>query len=449
MNESHGAIVIGGSIAGLLAARVLAEHAGSVLVLDRDDLPLTPEVRKCAGQGAQAHLLLDSGRAAVEELLPGVFDDIARDGGIKLNFGADVAWYHAGGFKIRTPTEIESRLQSRPLLEHHVRRRVEALGGVTVRRGARVLDLRVRDGRVRGVMVAGPCGEELIEAPIVIDASGRGSQALRWLGGYGYDAPPVEEVDVDLKYAGRVYRRPPFAPAGTRAFVTYGDRKKTKRHGLLFEMEGDRWQVTLMGYHGDHPPTDVEEWDAWLASLEHPQLDKLLASAVPMTAVRSFAVKKQVRRRFERIALPEGFAVIGDAACAFDPVFGQGMSVAAVTASAMRRELARRPFSSARVQRLVARSADRAWLVTSIEAMRYTECRRVPGIGLVHAFLDRVGRASTVDPAVYAAFLEVMHLRKSVAHLLRPDRLWRILRPRLFARLRARAALPAAPRVAG
>jgi 2-polyprenyl-6-methoxyphenol hydroxylase-like FAD-dependent oxidoreductase len=447
VTDTHGAIVIGGSIAGLLTARALVESTGSVLVLDRDDLPLQPQVRKCAGQGAQAHLLLDSGRAAVEALLPGVFEDIVEDGGLQLNFGAEVAWYHAGGFKVRAPTDIVSQLQSRPLLEHHIRRRVEATEGITVRRGARALDLRVSDGRVRGVVVAGPRGEELIEAPIVIDASGRGSQAEKWLRGYGFDAPPTDELDVDLKYAGRVYQRPAFAPPGTRAFVTYGDRKRTKRHGLLFEMEGDRWQVTLMGYHGDHPPSDVIEWEEWLASLEHPQLSRLLANAVPLTNVRVFSVKKQVRKRFERVRLPEGFAVLGDAACAFDPVFGQGMSVAAVTALGIRNLLARRTFDSAAVQRVAARAADRAWLVTSIEAMRYREGgRRVPGVGLVHAFLDRVGRASTVDPVVYNAFLQVLHLHKGVSHLLRPDRLWRIFRPRF--RARQPRALPTASRAA-
>jgi flavin-dependent dehydrogenase len=430
MKDTCDAIVIGGSVAGLLVARALSSSAERVLVLDRDALPDAPEVRRCVGQGAQVHLLLDTGREAIEALLPGVFDEIEADGGLRINLGEAVSWYHAGHFKVRTPTAYDTPVQTRPLLEHHLRRRVAALDGITLRGGSQVSGLRVEGGAVRGVTLATDRGEAHIDAPIVIEASGRGSQAPRWLEAAGFSPPPATEVAIGLGYASRMYRKPRHASKDARLYLTYGTRSRTTRHGLLFEVEGDRWLVTLMGYHGDHPPTDADGFEAWLRTLEHPQLASVLRGAEPISEVRAFKAPAQVRRHYDRVRLPEGFAVVGDAACALDPVFGQGMSVAAITARALHAYLRRSPFSSRVVSRLVAQSADRPWMLTSVEALRYAQAGHRAGIGVMHAFLDRVGVACARDPVVYRAFLDVLHLHRPAAHLFRPDLLFRILRPR-------------------
>ncbi len=437
----YGAIVIGASMAGRLAAAALHPTAGRVLILDRDSLPDAPEVRRCVGQGAQAHLLLDSGREAVASLLPGIFDEIVADGGLRIDFGHELRWYHGGQYKVRCDTRFRSQVQTRPLLEQHVRRRVLALPGVTLRPETRVTALVIEGGRVRGVLAARSGGApERIEAPIVVDAAGRGSQVVRWLEEVGYRAPPVSEVALGIGYASRLYRRP--ATAGPdRATVIYGTRARTKRHGVGFEVEGGRWLVTLIGYHGDHPPTDADAFDAWASTLERPDLADSLVGAEPLSEVRTFKAPTQRRLRFDRVALPEGLAVVGDAACALDPVFGQGMSVAAVTAARLRDHLAARPFASRAVARLVARCSARAWLLTSVEAMRYREARAIPGIGLLHGFLDKIGEVASYDAAVYTAFLEVMHLHRGALHLARPGFLLRVLAGRSLP-TRARPLVP-------
>ena len=177
MVESHGAIVVGGGIAGLLAGAALADGSRSVLILDRDTLPTNPEPRRSAHQGAQVHLMLDRGRQAVEALLPGLFDEVMADGGRAHDFG-EARWYHSGDFKASCETGYLMRIQSRPLLEHHIRRRVRSLPRVELRDESKVTALRVEAGRVVGVTAEDASGQREIAAPLVVDASGRASRAM-------------------------------------------------------------------------------------------------------------------------------------------------------------------------------------------------------------------------------------------------------------------------------
>ncbi|MCB9741201.1 MAG: FAD-dependent monooxygenase [Alphaproteobacteria bacterium] len=439
-------IVVGGGVGGLLAARALADAGQRVLVLDRDLPPETPGVRRGVPQGTQVHALLDAGRLAIEGLLPGLFEELLADGGAVTDYGA-MRWYHAGHFKVRCETPYRMHVQTRPLLEHHVRRRVLGSEGVTVRHGVGVQGLELAQGRVLGVRLA---GGELLRAPRVVCATGRGPQAIRWLEAAGLPTPPCRVIPLGVGYVTRFFNVPASWPADRDVLLLYGSRPHSTRHGLAFRVEGDRLQITLMGYAGDHPPTDLQGFRAWAASLERPELGELLQQVEPLGPAQRFTCPVQRRYDLHRVRLPEGLAVLGDAACALDPVFGQGMTVAALQAEVLGRLVAQGRFSTRAFQRAAARITDKAWLITSLEAQRYPEGAAAPDglplVGLLHRYLDRVYAASAYDAEVHRAFLAVMNLHAPATHLFRPAVLWRTLWPTLAVSGPAPAAALPAPR---
>lgn len=415
------AVVVGGSVAGLLAAAALARSGQSVLVLERDAPPEAPIPRRGAPQGTQVHALLDSGRQAIESLLPGVFGEIEAAGGRRLDFGIGMRWYSAGHYRTRCQTPYIAQVQSRPLLEHHIRRRVAAMDNVTLLTGRACDGLVVEGRRIAGVRAGDTC----YLADRVVLATGRGARPARWLEGVGIAPPPIRRVKIGIGYATGIFQLPPQWPADQGMLLTYGTRPDTRRHGLAFRVEGGRMMVTLMGYFGDHPPTDPAEFAAFARSLERPELGALVEAAAPIGRIRRYSCPEQIRYDFHRIRLPEGLLLVGDAVCGLDPVFGQGMSVAAQQAAL----LAERPAGrTAPLMRAFAAAADRAWLITSLEAARYQpESFPIPGVGLVHAWLDRINARSAHDGAVYRAFLAVVNLHRSAAWLLHPALIWRVL----------------------
>lgn len=464
------AVVIGASIGGLLVARALADHVDEVIAIDRDTPPAEPGIRRGASQGGAAHLLLDSGRQAMERLLPGLFDELRAAGGNQADMG-EVCCYQSGHYKIRAQTGLSVAVQSRPFLEHHVRQRVSALEGVQLRYGLVCRGLVASGGRIRGVRVsesgrASESGvrssesgvmssesgvrshdsdvlsseisgsedavEELLEADIVVIACGCGSQAVRWTEELGVPAPPTQTVNIGLGYASRLYENMPEVPNERPAIITYGVRPRAKVHGLAFGVEHGRVLVSGMGYHGEYPGREAESFEAWFNQLETQDIARNLAQATPVGEVHSFRIPKQFRRHWQRVSLPEGLAVVGDAACGLDPIFGQGMSVVALQAAALQEMLARGPFKTRKVQKMVARKTDRPWLITAIEAARYGESApdvRVPLVRFVQRFLDRVYAVSTHDRVVYRAFLDVIFLNRDATWLFRPSILARLLRP--------------------
>lgn len=438
------AVVIGGGIAGLVCARALSDHAEHVYLLERDITPTEASPRKGVPQGSQAHLLLEAGRKVVAEMFPGLFDDLNAAGAQAIDLGRDSHWHHNGAFRAECELGFTTYLQTRPLLEDHLRRRVLALNNVELRAQTQVAGLEITAGQVTGVRVQSdgngshrPDGASResetsrIEAAIVIDASGRSSRAVTWLKAAGYQAPLETEVPVRLGYASLIASLPADALPERPATLVYGRRPDYRRHGILFKVEDNRWLFGVMGYWDDHPPPDLPGFAAYLASLAHPSLAEAFARAEPLTKVRVFKFPKQVRRHFERAPLPAGLGIVGDAACILDPVFGQGMSVACLQAQALAKQLAAGAFDSQAFARDCARTSSQAWLMATIEAYRYPGAGKRPrGIGVLHRLMDRVIDTCSLDPKVCRAFFRVVHLEQGLLHLARPDLLWHIVRPR-------------------
>jgi 2-polyprenyl-6-methoxyphenol hydroxylase-like FAD-dependent oxidoreductase len=451
------AVVIGASMAGLLAARVLADHADQVTVLDRDVLPEAAVPRRGVPQGHQLHLLLGQGRHEVERLFPGYGPRLVAAGAVPLRMPGDLAALGPAGWMDRRAAGWEALSASRPLFEATVRAMVGELPGVTVLDRSQVTGLcgPPSGSRVSGVTVrrlgADGAGAAL-EADLVVDASGRGSRAPAWLAELGCPAPVTTEVDPHIAYASRRFRIPDGFSPGWKAVMIRSQPPSMPRSGYLFPIEGGQWLLALIGAAGQHPPTDEDGFTGFARSLRHPIIAEAIAGAEPVGPIRGHHGTVNRRRRVERMSRwPDRFVVLGDAVCAFNPVYGQGMTVAALAAGilddCLRERHRRHPAGdldglAARFQRLLARRNAGAWTLSTGEDLRFpttTGGRPGPVLRLQHRYLDRVGAASTRNPAVADAYIRV------VGMLARPTAL---VTPRVLAaavRSRPGGGLPGPP----
>jgi len=432
-SEQGTAVVVGAGIAGLSATRVLSDGFERVILVDRDSFPDRPDPRRGVPQAAHAHVLLEAGRATLEDLFPGFGHDVVEAGGAVLDMADDVRHYEQGGVLAGTTTELPMYCATRPLFEHVLRRRATGSDGVTVRSRCRVTDYLV-DGseNVTGVALCDQEGESTeLSADLVVDATGRCSRTPTWLQEHGYAAPAVDEVSVDLTYSTVVVDR----PADDRRAVLVLPSSPRTRGGVAIPVEGDRWQVTLAGVHGDSPPTEYAGFRDFAASLPVADLEAILAGHERVSDdVAHYPFPSNLRRRYEDLErFPDGLVVIGDGIASFNPIYGQGMSVAALEALLLHQELA-----AGGRENLATRFFDRAgtlvdtvWLISVGADFEFTQTAgpKPRGTTLFNRYLSRLVRGAHSDGALADAFYRVLRLEQSPTTLLRPGVAWRVLRP--------------------
>jgi 2-polyprenyl-6-methoxyphenol hydroxylase-like FAD-dependent oxidoreductase len=422
------AIVAGGSLTGLLAARVLADHFDDVLLVERDALPDGAASRKGVPQARHVHVLLKQGERIVADYFPGICDELLRDGSFRVDMAGDTRWLHFGDWKTRFPSGMTMLSQSRGFLEWKVRTRVAALPNVRILDDRTVTGLLVESGRVRCARVA-PHGDgpgEDVAADLFVDASGRGSRMPQWLEQLGCGGPPETKVRVDVGYASRLYRRPASPPGDWLGLMIYPTPPGT-RLGVLFPVEDGRWMVTLVGWFGDHPGGSDGEFLDFARSLDAPDLHDAIRDAEPLSPVALHKFPSNRRRHYEQVRdLPDGLAVLGDAFCSFNPIYGQGMTTGALGARTLDRCLAAGPASddgfSRRFHRMLAGVIATPWMLTTTEDFRSpaAEGARPRWAPLVNWYTERVHRLTWSDAFVLRRFLEVMHLTSTPRVLFHP-----------------------------
>jgi 2-polyprenyl-6-methoxyphenol hydroxylase-like FAD-dependent oxidoreductase len=438
MNRQIGdrAVVLGASMAGLLAARVLADTYGQVTVIDRDQLPETSMHRRGVPHGRHLHALAARGQQALEELFPGLTAELVAHGAPIGDLLANGRLYFSGHRLRQAHTGLVLLCASRPFLESHVRARVRALRNVAFLDRCDIGGLAATpDGRrVTGLRVLRPAdgsAEELLGADLVVDASGRGSRTPVWLDALGYPRPAREQVRIGLGYTTRTYRLPPDALAGNLAILDAATPQHP-RTGALLTLEGDRWMVTLAGILGDHPPTDPAGFLDFARSLRFPDIYETIRDAEPLDDPVPFRFPASVRHRYERLPrFPNGFLVLGDAVCSFNPIYGQGMSVAALEALTLRRHLQQgiepQPH---RFFQDVARVVDVPWDMSAGGDLVFPGVpgRRTLKLRLINTYLARLHAAAAHDADLASAFVRVVGLVAPPQTLLRPTIALRVLR---------------------
>lgn len=425
------AVVVGASVSGLLAARVLADHHETVTVIERDTLPEVGENRRAVPQGRHAHVLLGSGQQAIEGLLPGITAEILTAGGATCHAFQDIRFVIGGHEFTRDTVGADVLLASRPLVEGVVRRRVLATDNIDLVHANATGLASDGKGLVTGVHVGAAGNARMQPADLVVAASGRSGQVTAWLERMGYAAPPEERLRIDVTYVSRRLRLRPGALGGDR-LVLIGAKPGLPRGLALIEQENDAWICTLSGYGVHRPPTDERGYLDFLATIASSDVVDAVATAEPLGDFVRHGFPHNQRRRYDRLhAFPDRLVVVGDAVCSFNPLYGQGMSVAALQAVALGRCLeVGRVGLTRRALKAVTKVVDLAWgqAVGGDLALPEVDGHRSWDVRLVNAYVERLLRASEHDPVVAAAFSDVSDLLAPPQHILRPAVLWRVLR---------------------
>ncbi|QDE91115.1 FAD-binding protein [Myxococcus xanthus] len=435
MNKLPGsAIVIGASMGGLSAARVLADHFERVTVIDRDVLQDGP--RQGAPQANHIHVLLRKGVDLLEQYFPGLVEQMKADGIEPFDFTQDLRWLQFGDWMPRHRSGIVLYPQTRCSLERYLRERLRAYSNVEILEstavrallatpdGRRILGVQTQDRQADGGAVTNRL------ANIVVDASGRGSQLGKWLSELGFGPPEESRLPINLCYVSRLFEQPETARDWRGLWITPLPPDEP-RGGAMLGVEGNRWIVSLFGYEGHHPPRDADGFVEFARSLREPDIYEAIKDAKPASDVEMYRVPDVKWRHFERIRdFPAGLLVLGDAWCYFDPVFGQGMSVAMLEANLLNEALHQLDSLEAVTQSWTASYLRRGaqwlqglWFFVTAEAMRHPH---VPGertrlIKLAQWYVEELYALNHEHPEIYQEFLKLMHVQAGPEFLLRPD----------------------------
>jgi 2-polyprenyl-6-methoxyphenol hydroxylase-like FAD-dependent oxidoreductase len=429
------AVVLGASMAGLLAARTLADFFEKVTIVERDELPDGAENRRGVPQGRHLHGLLARGSQALEEMFPGLLDDLVRDGARFLD-GADLSTLHYmlnGHLWTRTGTapSFTTYASSRPFLEYHVRRRVAATPNVTLLESHDVANLASTPDhdRITGVATADRRSREvsILPADLVVDATGRGSRMPAWLEALGYKRPVEDHVVVHLAYSSQWLRMP--AEALHEMIVLVGVQPGRPTGMGLLGCEDNTWLWTLMGMAGQEPPGTRTEMLDWAEEFAPSHVLDALRAAEPIGEVTRHRVPCSQWRRFDKMRrFPAGLLVMGDAICSFNPIYAQGMTVAALEALALRdclsdgtTELSRRFF------RASVKPIRQAWQLAAGGDLALPEIDGAQSLTtrLFNLYVDRIMTAAEYDTVAVDRFSRVTALLDPATRLLRPAMLWR------------------------
>ncbi|MFI1104383.1 FAD-dependent oxidoreductase [Streptomyces melanogenes] len=438
------AVVIGAGIGGLTAARVLADHFEQVVLVESGMLPAVAGPREGVPQARHVHGMLARGARQLEALFPGLQAELIAAGAPLFDHGLLASTTVFAGRVPRVRGGVQAHGFSRDLLEWSLRQRVVSRPRVTVRDRSRVTGLRwSREARrVVGVRLA---GGEVLDAELVVDASGRFSKLPHWLVEAGFPRPAVKVVDAGLAYATMLFDAP---GQGFEALQHMNSAPDRPRGAFVVHIEGGRWAVTVFGAGGDHPPTDEQGWWAFAKTLGNDDLDALLASATPVKGTGIHGFKRTENRRNEYAAIrrwPRRLVAIGDSVAAFDPVFGQGMTVSILQAHALGETLARSgdlDTVARRTQRRVAAIVRTPWLMSVSEDLVWHHHRERGTLPLwlrpVLWYKRRLIRLVVADPEVFRMFLSVYHMVEPPTALVGP----RVLAKALF---KARRRWPVTP----
>ena len=436
------AIVIGGSIGGLLTARVLRSHFEHVTIIERDSFSTNYQPRKGVPQGRNVHVIFGGGVRVINRLFPGFFDELAKTGSVVCDFAKDLCWYHGGVWKARPKSDLISYWQSRPFLESNVLRRLKSDTDIRILEKYSVTGfLSSSDqSRITGVEIRGSEGADTCEellADLVVDAGGRGSQTPVWLESIGYERPAETTVEVNIGYASRIYEPSHDPSRDWQIMALYGTPPTNKRTGYIFPIEGGRWLVSQVGFLKDNPPDDDEGYLEFARSMELPDFYNAIKDAKPLSPISTFKFPANRWRRYDRLSrFPTGLLVIGDAISTFNPVYGQGMSVCALEVDELRQLLEQCQGSTAisgelakTFFRKAAKIIETPWMLATQSDFLYPETsgKRPLHTNVLNWYLLRMLQLCSGNERIVKTFYEVLHFMKKPTAFFHPLVLFPVL----------------------
>ncbi|MGG0301619.1 FAD/NAD(P)-binding protein [Bacillus albus] len=431
------AIVIGGSIAGKLAAKALSTAFKEVIIIEAGERWDGKASRKRVPQSNHPHVLLKGGEKAIEELFPTITNELIEAGSIVNNFTRDLKWHQFGLWKQPFIGEVHMIQQSRFLLEWHIQKRIDQVSNITIKYETLIEGLLIDRKRNKVYGVKAKCLEtgtqEEIKADIVVDASGFGSKSIAWLREYNIEVPE-EKVRIDLFYATRMFKLKENEKLDCCNMLMSPSFPDNPYGVLIQTIEDNRYFVTFSGYANEKAPQTDEEFYNFAENLSISNVTDFLNKAEEISHIKTYKIPYQVRRRFDLVDnLPERLLVVGDAHCRFDPVFGQGVSVAAMEAHQLQLLLQRRQkLDKAVTQQFYKETAhiiQTPWEMTTTEISRHPQLKRELTIKQKFQlwYTKQIYQLSAIDSDVYIRLVRVMNLIRSPFHLFHPKVLLAVL----------------------
>ncbi|MEO0373293.1 MAG: monooxygenase [Cyanobacteria bacterium P01_A01_bin.17] len=437
------AIVIGGSIAGLLATKVVSKIFNRVTLIDRDPLPLSPQPRRGVPQSVQPHVLFTRGFQIMEQHFPGLGKSLAAAGAVTIDWGREFHLFSLGDWNatFEGESQLKSVTCSRYLLETVVRQQVAKLSNVQFLDACKVQGLLIAED---SSAIQGVCYQRLednkqatLSAQLVVNASGRGSSAAHWLRQLGLTPPPQTRVDGGLGYGTRRYRIPDSDKPDCKVMLISHEPPDQPRLGYLAQVENDQWIATLGGYGKKYPPLDPEGFLAFAQTLEQPHFYQAIRNAEPCSDIIAHRATANRLYHYEEITLPSGFVALGDAVCALCPVYGQGMTVSALSSLVLQRWLTKVQVSGSKLdgntfQKQLARSNAPSWsMATSRDSgFAFTQgAIRQQGFGnkVLSGYMQRLLKQTQQDGEMHLLMMEVAHLLRSPMSLFQPQIVGKVL----------------------
>ena len=454
-SDNAHALVIGAGIAGLLAARVLSSHYGQVTVIDRDSLPDSQDFRGGIPQGRHVHVLLARGQRLMEGFFPGLNDGLIANGSPRLDWGREMRLYLSGRWQCHYENAVITNVITRTSLEWQVRQRVAALPNVTFIERTEVESLLSDPAhtRITGVKLSSRIdqAERDLNADLVVDTSGRRSHAPEWFTALGYDAPAESLINSFVGYASRWYEIGSVTYDWKSLVIGMDAKRGLFRGGAIGRVEGNQMVLTAVGVNKDYPPTDEADFNAFIKSLPVPDIYDVIQASKPVTPIYGYRYEGSRRQHYEKLTRrPENFILMGDSVCSFNPIYGQGMTVAAIEAQRLDQMLAQngtanlRGFATKFQQAMVGASAD-AWLMATGEDLRYpgTEGKQLGAVvRLIQRYTDQIFDGAGADPYLACRFNHVMNLVEKPSIFFQPKVALHVLRY-IRSKNRATAAHPA------
>jgi 2-polyprenyl-6-methoxyphenol hydroxylase-like FAD-dependent oxidoreductase len=430
------AVVIGAGMGGLSAARALAEHFEQVVVIENDALPAEAAPRPGTPQCKHVHGLLMGGLQALDSFFPGFEQVLLEAGAVPMRLSSELR-YEVPGYDPFPQRDLGLQIlcMTRPLIEATVRKKIAQHGNISLRECCKAQELVVgtrSNGKasgktgdnateITGVRCAHGDGRvEDIAADFVVDASSHGLLTLNLLGSLGLAAPAETTIGVDIGYCTAMFGIPDDAPTDWKGMVVLPQPPHNRRGAFILPAEGGRWVVTLAGRYGDKPPDDEAGFFAYVKNLRTPTAHNALRSAKRQTGFSRYGLKASRRRHFESVTnFPHGLLPFGDTICRFNPIYGQGMSVAAKEACLLRDLLAGASSEGQGINGLAATFLNEAqkiietpWSSSAIPDYGdpLTEGPRPPDLEKSLKFGAALFKAAAADPAVHKVMSEVQHL---------------------------------------
>ena len=419
-------MIIGGSIAGLLAAAVLCKHFKKVTLLDGDELKHGIDARKATPQANHVHGLLNSGWEAVKELFPGVEPELMALGAHNVHFGNEFRWHHFGKVKAQFDEPMYGPFMSRSCLELTLYNRIKTFKNLEVLQQCKVRKVIGSKSKIDGVLTEN--GDEIL-ADLVLDASGRGSNTAASLVDLGMQPVEKKVLAAGLRYtSARFTPHKDFNPSWKALFVS--PKPPISQAAAIFPISKGEWIVTVSGRQKDVMPTTHEEFLKYTEQLQTSEVREALEGATAQSELRHFRYKESRRFYYENAQMPKNLVVMGDALCSFNPIFGQGMTVCAMEALALDKLLSAGDFNSNDFYKEAVSVVNVAWKMITVEDMRHTHLHdKIPfKVKMMQWFSAKVYDKASICPELNKKFYEVIHFTRPASDLRKLSVLWKVLR---------------------